>query len=336
MPRLVFDSFIQKLEHDIVTNYDRGQRYLSVRDIAKKFGVSVQTAQKGVTFLSEKEILIPRKRAGIFVGSVQNKIDILTNKTIIVMSRIATPIFYQGFLDGVKERAAGTGITIKLKVIQESEDISSLAFGERLINLQASGIITLGFTHESALPFYHALLAGIDIVADIILDDLPLLPSVQTDNYKHAFAAGRIMNQMGLENLYVFGTYPKKNKRLLGFSQAIQNPDATVSYQQLSGVDVLTRTMSILGDMNSKTGIFLSDYTTLHNISALCSRFNISFMPNTVLAYDAANDKEVLYPGVPPIPYLGPTFKELGYNLCDTLIHKWTKGYYPEPIQRKI
>ncbi len=49
-----------------------------------------------------------------------------------------------------------------------------------------------------------------------------------------------------------------------------------------------------------------------------------------------AIEVELNFSLTPPIPYLGPTFKELGYNLCDTLIHKWTKGYYPEPIQKKI
>jgi DNA-binding LacI/PurR family transcriptional regulator len=337
MPRQVFPDFLRHLRNDVVSSYNGGERYLSIREIAAKFGVSVQTAQKGVTQLTEEMLLEPRKKAGIYIGKGMKEIaNPLANKEVVVISKVATPIFYQGFLDGVKERLKDTGVKVKMMVLDESEDVSSLAFGKRLVDLQADGIVTLCFTRESALPFYYAIREGVNMVADIILDDLPLLPAVQTDNYKHAFAAGRLMSQMGLETLYVFGTYPESNKRLLGFSQAVKNSEASIKYQQLTGVDLMMRTMNILSSLTPKTGIFLSDYTTLHNVASLCSRFHIQFTPGTIVAYDGADANEVRYPGIPPIPCIGPTFKELGYHLCDVLVHKWTEGTYPQPLQKKI
>jgi DNA-binding LacI/PurR family transcriptional regulator len=337
MPKQVFPNFLRHLRNDIISSYNDGDRYLSIREIAAKFGVSVQTAQKGVSSLTEEQILKPRKKAGIYVGKDMKEItNPLADKEVVVISKVSTPIFYQGFLDGVKERLKGTGVTIKMIVMNELDDVSSLDFGKRLVDLHADGIITLCFTHESALPFYHAIREGVNMVADIILDDLPLLPAVQTDNYKHAFAAGRLMVQIGLDTLYVFGTYPESNKRLLGFSQAVKSSGISIRYQQLTGVDLMVKTMNILSSLTPKTGIFLSDYTTLHNIASLCSRFHIQFTPGTIIAYDGADANEVLYPGIPPIPCIGPTFKELGYHLCDVLIHKWTKGSYLEPLQKKI
>lgn len=337
MPKQVYPDFLRHLRNDIISSYFGGERYLSIREIATKFGVSVQTAQKGVTQLAEEMILEPRKKAGIFIGKEMKKIaNPLANKEVVVISKVATPIFYQGFLDGVKERLKDTGVTVKMMVLNESEDASSLDFGKRLVDLHADGIVTLCFTRESALPFYYAIREGVNIVADIILDDLPLLPAVQTDNYKHAFAAGRLMSQMGLDSLYVFGTYPESNKRLLGFSQAVKNSEASIRYQQLTGVDLMMRTMNILSALTPKTGIFLSDYTTLHNVASLCSRFHIQFAPGTVVAYDGADANEVRYPGIPPIPCIGPTFKDLGYHLCDVLVYKWTNGVYPQPLQKKI
>jgi len=337
MPKQVFPDFLRHLRNDIVSSYNGGDRYLSIRGIAAKFGVSVQTAQKVVTHLAEEQILEPRKKAGIYVSKdIKEIANPLADKKVVVISKVSTPIFYQGFLDGVKERLKDTGVTIKMMVMNESDDVSSLNFGKRLVNLHADGIITLSFTRESALPFYYAIREGVNIVADIILDDLPLLPAVQTDNYKHAFAAGRMMAQMGLDTLYVFGTYPESNKRLLGFSQAVKSSGMSIRYQQLTGVDLMMKTTSILSSLTPKTGIFLSDYTTLHNIASLCSRFHIQFAPGTIVAYDGADANEVRYPGIPPIPCIGPTFKDLGYHLCDVLVHKWIKGSYQEPLQKKI
>ncbi len=337
MPKQVFPDFLRHLRNDIVSSYNGGDRYLSIRGIAAKFGVSVQTAQKGVTHLAKEEILEPRKKAGIYVSKDIKEIAYpLANKEVVVISKVSTPIFYQSFLDGVEERLKDTGVTIKMMVMNESDDVSSLDFGKRLVNLHADGIITLCFTHESALPFYYAIREGVNMVADIILDDLPLLPAVQTDNYKHAFAAGRLMAQMELDTLYVFGTYPESNKRLLGFSQALKSSGMSIKYQQLTGADLMMKTMSILSSLTPKTGIFLSDYTTLHNIASLCSRFHIQFAPGTIVAYDGADAKEVRYPGIPPIPCIGPTFKDLGYHLCDVLVYKWTKGSFQEPLQKKI
>jgi len=337
MPKQVFPDFIRHLRNDIVHSYQDGERYLSIRDIAAKFDVSVQTAQKGVTQLKDEGILEPRKKAGIYVKmGMKERIDPFVGKEVVVISKVASPIFYQGFLDGVTERLKDTDVAIKMMVIDESEDVSSLDFGKRLVNLHADGIITLSFTHESALPFYHALREGVTMVADIILDGLPLLPAVQTDNYKHAFAAGRLMSQMGLETLYVFGTYPEDNKRLLGFCQAVKTSEIPIRYHQLTGVDLMMKTMNILSSLTPKTGIFLSDYTTLHNVASLCSRFHIQFTPGTIVAYDGADSNEIRYPDIPPIPCVAPTFKDLGFHLCDALVQKWTTGSYPTPLQKKI
>lgn len=337
MPKLVFPEFVRRLRSDIVSFCEGGERYLSIREIAARYGVSVQTAQKGVTKLASEHILVPRKKAGIFINKdIRRILNPYEGKKVVVLSKVETPIFYQGFLDGVTKRLEGTGVSVEMLVMHETDDVSSLHFGQNLVDLHTDGIITLGFTQESALPFYHAIREGVNLVADIILDDLPILPAVQTDNYRHAYAAGRLMAQMGLDSLYIFGTYPEGNKRMLGFSQAVKESSVTLRYQQLTGVDLMMKAMNILSGLTPKTGIFLSDYTTLHNIASLCSRFHIQFPQGTIVAYDGADAKEVRYPGIPPIPCIGPTFKELGYHLCDVLVQKWTTGSFPEPLQKKI
>jgi hypothetical protein len=85
-------------------------------------------------------------------------------------------------LKGIHKTADPYGISVQHEYIHE-QDVRSLSFGEYLCSLGADGIIALNF-RNGALPFYHVLREGVDIVTDIILDELPLLPAVQTDNFR--------------------------------------------------------------------------------------------------------------------------------------------------------
>jgi DNA-binding LacI/PurR family transcriptional regulator len=333
MPRIVYPYFFKKLCQDISSSYRKGDRYLSIREIAAKFDVSVQTAQKGVNELAQKGVLLPKKRSGIFV--LRNKCDdTLHNKQLLVLSRINNPLFYQPFLDGVIERTADTGIQTHFRV-NTFKQTTSLAFGEYLCEQGVDGIITLNFDSSSALPFYHVLREKHDIISDIIIDELPLLPSVQTNNYKHAFQAGRMMINKDLSRFYVFGSYPEKNKRFIGFNDAVKGQAKKVKYVRLSETDSAAIAMGILSNMDASTGIFLSDYTAVHFIVSLCSRFHIDFAPYSVIAYDGEGDR-LIYPGVPAIPCVGPSFKQIGYELCDAMITKWEEGQFSTPLQRKL
>lgn len=54
-----------------------------------------------------------------------------------------------------------------------------------------------------------------------------------------------------------------------------------------------------------------------------------------MVSYDGT-DSTVHYDHIPPIPCIGPTFHQLGWNPCDVIMHKWETGTYPQPLQRKI
>jgi len=333
MPKIVYPTFYKKLCQDISKTYRKGDRYLSIREIAEKFGVSVQTAQKGVSELAEKGILLPKKRSGIFVLRTKCA-DALHDKQLLVLSRINNPLFYQPFLDGVIERTADTGIQTQFRV-NTFKQTSTLAFGEYLCNLGVDGLITLNFDSSSALPFYHVIREKHDIISDIIIDELPLLPSVQTNNYKHAFRAGRNMINKGLTHFYAFGSYPEKNKRFIGFTDAVKSHAQKIRYIRLSETDSAAIATGILTNMNTNTGIFLCDYTAVHFIISLCSRFHIDFAPYSIIAYDGESE-QLAYPGLPVIPCVGPSFKQIGYELCNTMISKWEEGEFATPLQRKI
>ena len=334
MPKIVFPGFLKKLIFDICNNYQKGDRYLSIREIATKFDVSVQTAQKGITELASQGMVIPKRKSGIFIAQTNVHFCSLKGKQLLVLSRIDNPLFYKPFLDGVLERTKNTGINTKL-VINDFKDITSLAFGEYLTSLHADGIITLNFDSSSALPFYHAQREHVDLISDIIIDELPTLPSVQTDNYKHAFSAGRMMVNNNISTFFVFGSYPEKNKRYIGFKDAVKMQAESLKYIRISEIDSMSIALGVLRNMGTTTGIFLCDYTSVHYIASLCSRFNIHFPPNSIIAYDGESN-ELIYPDVAVIPCSGPSFRELGHELCGAMVEKWESGKFSTPLQRKL
>ena len=103
MPKLVFESFLRALRKDIVTNYEKGDKYLSVREISEKFSVSLQTAQKGVTELQNDGLIISKPRAGITIAEKDYSRKSLLGKKIIVMSNRQDGRFFSSFYDGVRE-----------------------------------------------------------------------------------------------------------------------------------------------------------------------------------------------------------------------------------------
>ncbi len=334
LPKRIYSSFYRALYRDILYTYKAGEKYSSIREIGEKFGVSVQTAQRGVSELCAKGILTSRPKVGIFVTGETEDTHSLEGKKLIVLSKIDNPQFYKPFFDGVLRRIGNLFIDTQL-VINEHKDVTSLKFGTYLVDLDADGIILLNFLKDSVLPMYHAMREHTLLVSDVIIDSLPLLPAVQTDNYFHAYQAGQNMIERGLTQFVVFGFYPKENRRFQGFSDAVQHKAHHVQYVKITEIDSMSIALSILRKMSSHTGIFLSDYAVAHYIASLCSRYGIKFAPNSIVAYDG-EESSFVFPGVQEIPCVAPSFHELGFELCHTMLSRWTTGEFPQPLQRKL
>ncbi len=331
MPKKVFEDFIRNLRRDILTNYEAGSRYLSVREISDKFSVSLQTAQRGVKELKDKGLISSRPNSGIIVQEKESATAGLRHKTIYVISNKQDGHFFSSFYDGAKIISDDYGIKTEF-LMNTFSDTSSLSFGNYLTSLKADGLIMLSFPN-SELPFYHAIREGVDIVSDIILDKLPILPSVQTDNFKHSYEAGKALVAEGCTKFYVFGYYRQQNKRFLGFDTAVREAGYISTYIEISSISGISETAEILRNYNDHTGLFIGDYSSAYVIDSLCSRQ--ALIPRHILVYDT--DDEYFYANyLPPIKAVGPSFKILGQKLCSTLINKWKTGKYLEPLQIKI
>ena len=336
MPKRVYEQLYRAVRRDIETNYQSGGRYLSVREIADTFSVSLQIAQKAITQLKREGVVTSKPRTGILIQNTVSAPSSLQGKKILVLSNKQDYHFYASFLEGTEQNCSRYGIDVVFKM-NTFENTSSLLFGEYLLSLNADGIIALSFTN-AALPFYYVLREGLPLVGDIIIDSLPVMPAVQTDNYKHSYEAACILNKYNCRRYFVLGCYPQENKRFKGFYDGIQKTYAgsfmpEVTYVQLSKINVYDKVIRAIHEYGNKAGFFISDYSANYFFGMLCLQEKIQ--PKIVLAYDA-DDAYFTLPGLEPIRTIAPSFKELGHRLSAVLIEKWRTGKFPEPLQQKI
>jgi DNA-binding LacI/PurR family transcriptional regulator len=336
MPKLVYQNFYRALRRDIEINYKTDDHYLKVREIADKFNVSLQIAQKAVSQLESEGVIAAKQRTGIIIRNTVTAPSDLNGKKILVLSYKQDYHFYASFLDGIKQNCGLYNVAVEFKM-NTFKETDSLGFGEYLLSLNADGIITLSFVN-SALPFYYALREGQDIVADIILDTLPVLPAIQTDNYKHSYEAACILCKQNCRRYFVLGYYPQDNRRYRGFCDGIQKTwqgtfQPEVTYIQLSKMNVVGEVIRVIHNYSDTAGFFISDYSANYFFGMLCIQERIQ--PKMVLVYDA-DDAYFSLPGLEPVRSVAPSFKELGKQLSDVLIRKWKTGSYPELLQQKI
>jgi DNA-binding LacI/PurR family transcriptional regulator len=332
MPKKVFDAFLRELRRDIKMNYKEDDRYLTMRQIAQVFQVSLQTAQKGIAYLESEGIVKSKKKSGIFIESLESK-GSTKGKHLVVLSNKQDQRFYNVFFNGVKQRLNDTEISLEL-IVNPHTSTDTLAFGDYLVSLKADGIIALSFD-KAALPFYHAMREGIDIVSDIIIDQLPNLPAVQTNNYKHAFDAGEILLQNEYRDFFVFGYFPENNKRYKGFYDAVKSRARSVTYIHLSDIEAMAKTDAIFHNLSKTTAIFSCDYSANYILASQFLKHNVKISAFNFLAYDSELDF-FHYPGLPPIRCVAPSFFNLGEALAKMILEKWEKGVFSLPLQQKL
>jgi DNA-binding LacI/PurR family transcriptional regulator len=333
MPKKVFDTFFHATIRDIKNHYQPGDKYLSIRQIAEKYRVSIQTAQRGVKKLEEYGYITVKRKAGITIDSLRPRKK-LEGYKIVVVSATADVRFNDAFFKGINAVASENGVSTRFEQIPDI-DVRSLQFGDYLLSLDADGIIALNFKN-STLPFYHILREGIDIVADIILDELPILPTVQTDNFRHAREAGRIFRERGYRRFLVVGYYPKKgNRRFEGMVEAIGDIAEKVEYICVSDIQAIHMMDSFFYHFNSQCAVFSTDYSSNYIVGAKFIQHNVSVKNDNFLIFDCEDDV-FIYQGLNPVKRVAPSFYSVGTELCKILIAKRETGFFPTPLQRKI
>ncbi|MDR0450638.1 MAG: GntR family transcriptional regulator [Treponema sp.] len=333
MPKKVADAFFHILIRVIKNDYQPGDKFLSIRELSAKYQVSVQTVQKAIKRLEEYGYISIRKKAGITVNSLR-PLKKLDGYKVAVVSAREEPHFIDSFLRGIRKTADTYGISVQHEFINE-QNVQHLRFGEYLCSLGADGIIALNF-RNSALPFYHVLREGVDIVTDIILDELPILPAVQTDNLRHSREAGRIFLEQGYRRILALGYYPPaRNRRFDGIAGVVKEHGKELSYICLSDADSVRKIDKFFHHFDRYSAVFSADYSANYIAGAKYVQYKIPVRNDNFLVYDCEDDF-FTYSGLGPVRKVGPSMITLGAELCKTLITKQETGAYPLPLQRKV
>jgi len=333
MPKKVLNTFFNALVRDIKNHYQPGDKYPSIRAIAEQYRISLQTAQRGIKMLEEYGYISVKRKAGITIASLRPQKELDRYKIAVISARADTR-FNDAFFKGILDTAAEKDISVRFEQMPEINP-KSLQFGEYLLSLDADGIIALYF-NNSALPFYHVLREGKDIVADIILDELPTLPVIQTNNFHHAYEAGLIFRDRGYRRFLIVGYYPQKNnRRFEGMYEAIKDNCDEVKYVWLSDMSSMNAIDSFFHKFNSHCAVYSTDYSANYIVGAKFIQYKIPVKNENFLVYDC-EDESFNYQGLNPVKKVGPSFHTLGSELCKVLIVKHETGEYPIPRQSKI
>lgn len=143
--------------------YVAGEPFMTVREVARTYGVSTMTAHRGIRELAKRDVLAVRPRSGVEIGSAVRGITVnacvKTAHFIIPHDHLARQRFlYEGLQEGVLESLPG--ISVQLNMLPEHGAIDYLrrlsGLGEAsepnlfgVILLQADRIVKEFFANRS-------------------------------------------------------------------------------------------------------------------------------------------------------------------------------------------
>ncbi|MDD5673217.1 MAG: hypothetical protein PHC61_03560 [Chitinivibrionales bacterium] len=225
-------------------------------------------------------------------------------------------------------------------VVNDNPQTGGLEFGEYIVQLSeqcmALGIVAINFM-EAALPFYHVISKGINLIADIALADLPILPVVQTDNALHARQAAAVMRSWNKSDVLVTGFWPvEANWRFAVFKEEFQrdNPEAKISYVKLDLEYSRGKLNNFFINYSKNKGVFSCEYSSSHFIASYFHQYGVTVEKNLII-YDCEDDL-FEFRGLKPLRGIAPSFKALGERLGQKLIYKIQNGHWQEPLIEKI
>jgi DNA-binding LacI/PurR family transcriptional regulator len=336
MPKKVFDSALRLVQRDITSGYKVGDAYLTLHQIAEKFDIGYGTAVKIVAKLAELNMVETIPGSGTTIKSLEPRRQ-LEGMTIALMTRI--PLhdpFVESFHAGAQECAAKEGISV-VKVKVEHQDYNSISFGDAICAIEADGIVAINFDN-SPLAFYRSMVKCVDLVADIPYEELPMLPVVATDNFRHGQEAARRFHENGFTESCVVTWSPADKQtcrgfmlnRLEGFMSVAKEVGMDVVFVQLNTPDAEEKINRFFFRFNDKKAAFSLELRANWFVVSQFAQRRIPIRRGNLLVYDNT-EKFFTYEGLQPIPTVGPSWKQLGQGLTQKLIAKWKTGSFSEP-----
>jgi len=326
---------------DIQTNYPVGAKYLTVREIATKFGVAYGTADKAVRRLAQDGVATVLQGSGITIRALAPQGD-LTGKRICVL---APPGMSheepEAFRWGAESVARQEGIEVSL-VLSTYGSALSYGFGDYIAGLDADGVIAVFFTN-AALGFYRALNLGVDLVSDMYYEEFPVLPVVQTDNLGNGRRAAETLRAHGRDQALIVscnGIDPSVchgyfADRVEGFLSYARGAKMECRILVLTTPGAMSMLNAFLYQLDKRKAVFTLDVESNTIVAAQFLRYKIPAKDHNFMVYDSLGDFH-LQPGLDPIPAAGPSLEKLGAALAAKLVRKWKTGAFGEPLRELV
>ena len=211
------------IENDIALRFRPGDRFMTVREVALRYGVSTVTAHRNMRDLAERGILALRPGAGSYVGPAAGNLETRIKVAHIITSGIEAPQPYLGGLvQGIM--AALPGVSPQVNVLP-SDDVESyltqVTSGDSSNGARSLGFVLSGVSHEVHRVFVKRELPA--VVIGHTEDDVDL-PSVDYDQLRMGLDAADFLLAKGYKHIgLLLGRrwYPGDTLFLKGLQQSM-------------------------------------------------------------------------------------------------------------------
>jgi len=338
MPKRVLPQLLRALESDISTHYKPGDRYRTVREIAREQQVSLATASKAVAELSERGWINRVERDGITVRK-RARPRARRQRQVAVVSRQADSRFNNAFLKGIRSvfgPEAAHPARVELHVNAEL-DPGSLAFGDWMLGLRADGYICLASSANSGLPFYHVLRADIPLVSDWAIETLPILPVVETDNQEHCRALAQRMVDAGKTAFLLASFFRNRGRRDERLTDHLKRLGSRLEIARcdMARPEALDQVQSFLSTKPTTKAVVSLDFETNHLLTPAMQMAGRQ-APDRFFLYDCEDETfEVPMTGTILQPQ-AHGLSHLGRKLGEKLLHHFARGQWPAPLIERV
>jgi DNA-binding LacI/PurR family transcriptional regulator len=330
MAKRVFHELLRRVENDLRRNYPPGERYRTVRRIAARFHVSLQTAQRLVSHLSDAGVLYSKPRQGLYVTRHPSR-GALAGKCVLVVSNHPDPRFNQAYMKGMQTVARERNVSLSLRV-NTRDNTESLQFGERLYDWvreeNAAGVVAVYF-RRAELALYHLLMQGIEVVSDVDMKNLPTLAAVQPNNAHYARLAARALHTAKRSDILLAGFWSPGNRRDEAFRAEMKrlNSSAHVRHVHLTQPESTAHLHTFFSAFTKTHAVFSLDYAANFVVAPYFVEHRIP-TKKRFLVFDA-DESIFTYPGIAPVRAIGPSLHTMGRLLLTKLLTKLETGHWP-------
>jgi DNA-binding LacI/PurR family transcriptional regulator len=147
-------TLAQAMGRDIAQQFQTGDRFFTVREVARRYGVSLLTAHRGMQELAKRQILELHPGSGTFIGPGARRNCVKVVQLIVTPETAGIPLLLEGLIQGLFKALPGFSIQVNLEPQESREE-----YFQELLHLnpgdgrEVAGVVLSGVSHEARFFF---------------------------------------------------------------------------------------------------------------------------------------------------------------------------------------